>query len=108
MVPINQTKLENLKKVPRTDCPHLPSPPSVRNTFFDFPLHTPYFGTPLIGPKLVGFLVGRTIGVKFARRSEYPDPDPDPDPDPNTENKSKYYVNVLDVDNKSHLHKIQY
>ena len=30
-----------------------------------FPLHIPYFGTPLIGPKLVGFLVGRTITPIF-------------------------------------------
>ncbi len=29
--------------------------------FLRIPLHTPDFGTPLIGPKLVGFLVGRTI-----------------------------------------------
>ena len=29
----------------------------------------PYFGTPLIGPKLVGFLVGRTI-YNFVRLSK--------------------------------------
>ena len=54
-------KHENVKKVLRTDCPHLPSPPSVQDTSFVPHLQTPYFGTSLIGPKLVGFLVGRTI-----------------------------------------------
>ena len=49
VVPYNQTKHENLKKVPRTDCSHLPSPPSVRNTFFDIPL-SPH----ILVPSLIG------------------------------------------------------
>jgi hypothetical protein len=52
-------KHENVKKVLRTGCSHLPSTPSVRNTPSESHLQTPYFGTPLIGQKLVGFL-GRT------------------------------------------------
>ena len=34
-VPKRKPKHEKLKKVPRTDCPPLPSLPSVRNTFFE-------------------------------------------------------------------------
>ena len=51
VIPKSQAKHGNLKKVPGTDCPHLPSPPSVRNTFFEFPLLPYIFVPPLIGLK---------------------------------------------------------
>ena len=49
VIPKSQAKHGNLKKMPGTDCPHLPSPPSVRNTFFEFPLLPYIFVPPLIG-----------------------------------------------------------